>query len=790
MSGGRHPAFTGDGPVGKSLPRQTAARIVQGGGRYLDDIVLPRMLHVAFLRSPFAHGRILGIDTEEAAAMPGVVRVVTAADLERVFSPMVAQPENLPQHKPAEQFPLARDKVRWQGEPVAAVVASSRAAAEDAVDLIYLDIEDLPAVADIEAALADDAPLVHEAHGDNVTFEMARVFGTADALGAAETVIEQSFYFGRQTGVSLETRGAVAQYDRASENLTVHLSHQQPHMMQALIAQHLSMPEARVRVISPDVGGAFGLKLHAYPDEMAVAAIARLLGRPVKWSGDRLEAFAGDAHSREFAVEGRVALDGGGRVVGFGADVAAPTGAFPIYPRASIGDAFQAATMVGAPYRFDALDARLRVLAQNKPPTGPYRGVGQPIATAVTEQLMDAAAVKLGQDPADFRRAHYWRPEDLPATTVGGLVYDGLSLVACHDKLLDLMDYRALRADQAAARARGVWRGIGLSTFVEVTAPGAGLYGPVGIPVTAQDEAKLSIDPGGAVRGSVGCSDQGQGTTMGLTQIVAGVLGVAVEDVQLTLGDSAAAYGGGAWASRGIAIGGEAAYRAATVLKANLLSVAGAILQADPAALDLRRGHVVDATDGTDRMTIAELCRMAHFRQDLLPPDVHPELSATASYVPRDLPYFVANGIQASHLELDADTGAIRLLGHWVVEDCGRVINPLLVDEQIRGGVVQGLGAALYEECVYDADGQLLTGSMVDYLVPMAAEMPDIVVGHVETPQSGTALGAKGAGEAGVVGAIGAVWGAVNDALAPSGTRVAHQPFTPERILSALGKLG
>lgn len=789
-SSGSHPAFPAGSPVGARLPRPDAARHAQGGGRYLDDIVLPRMLHVAFLRSPLAHGRITSLDIAEAAAMPGVVRVVTAADIDGVIAPMLAQPANQPQHKSAPQPILAGDVVRWQGEPIAAVVAANRALAEDAVEAIGIEFEDLPPVADAEAALAPEGTVIHMELGDNVAFELAIDRGGGTAFEAAADVIETAFHFGRQTGVTLEGRGVVAHYDRSDESLTAHMSHQQPHMMQALISAQMKLPEAKVRVIAPDVGGGFGMKLHVYPDELATVAISKLLGRPVKWTSDRLEAFATDAHAREFIVEGRLALDAKGQPTAISADVVAPTGAYPIFPRASFGDGAQTATMAGAPYRIGGISSRLRILYQNKAPTGAYRGVGQPIATTVAEQLMDQAAALAGVDPADYRRAHYWTSDDLPATTAGGVVYDRLSLVECHDRLLDLMDYRTLRSEQAALRKDGVWRGIGLNAFIEVTALGASLYGASENPVTAQDTAELRIDHGGAVRGSVGCTDQGQGTRMGLTQIVAAVLGVRIEDVVLDLGDSAAAYGGGAWASRGLSIGGEAAFRAATTLKDNLLAVAGAILQAAPETLDLKDRTVVDRESGSARMPLADLCRMAHFRQDLLPPGTEPVLSAVGSFIPQEFPYFVANGIQASHVELDAETGAIRLLGHWVVEDCGRVINPLLVDEQIRGGVVQGIGAALYEECIYDADGQLLTGTMADYLVPMSAEMPDIVVDHVETPQTGTVLGAKGAGEAGVVGAVGAIWGAVNDALSPFGVRANRQPFTPERILSALGKLG
>lgn len=775
---------------GRSIPRPAALRLVAGRGRYTDDIALARLIHVAFVRSPHAHAMITHVDTDAAQAAPGVVDVFTAADLTHVCRPFETKLANLPQHQSPPQSPLATERVSWQGEPIVAIAARSRAEAEDAAELVDIDYEPLLAVADPAAALAPGAALVHEALGSNLAFEMAiGQDGIEDTFEDAAVSVEHPLQFGRVTAVPLEPRSILAEFDPAVGELTIHQSHQAPHLMQELYARHLDLPGHKVRVIAPDVGGAFGIKLHAYPDDFTVAAIAVLLGRPVKHVCDRLDAFQSDAHAREVRLTARLAADRDGRLLAMDVDILVAAGAYSIYPRSSLGEGIMAATMVGAPYRLDAMGAQLRVAYQNKVPTGVYRGVGQPIACAATELVIDEAAHALGLDPAELRRRNYLTNEDLPTTTHGGYQLQALSLEACHDRLLELMGYDALRIEQTDLRSMSIYRGIGLATFLEQTAVGSQLYGPSGAPIGSRDGCTVKLESAGVLRCEVGATDQGQGTMTGIAQIVADAFGVPVDSVSMSSGDSAGPYGGGAWASRGLAIGGEAAHLAARDLRAEVLAIAGAVLQAKTETLDLRDSVVVDGDSGKRRMSLAELCQIAFFRPHDLPPDIKPELVATRHFTPRDPPYYVSNGIQASHLEVDIETGAIELLGHWCVEDCGRVVNPMLVDEQMRGGVVQGLGAALFEDCIYAEDGQLQTATMVDYLVPMAAELPDIEVAHVETPQTGTALGVKGAGEAGTVGAGAAVWCALNDALRPLGARVTRQPFTPEVVLKALGAI-
>jgi carbon-monoxide dehydrogenase large subunit len=419
-----------------------------------------------------------------------------------------------------------------------------------------------------------------------------------------------------------------------------------------------------------------------------------------------------------------------------------------------------------------------------------YRAVGHPIACSVTEGLVDLAAAKIGMDPVEIRRRNLIADDAYPCASPSGLRFELLSNHAAMNKLMAMMDYDALRAEQAALRARNIHRGIGIASFIEVTNPSAAFYGVGGARISSQDGVAVRLDAQGSVICQTSITEQGQGSESLTAQIVGSVLGVWMERVRVISGDTDnTPYGGGTWASRGAGIGGEAALQAAKILRKNILDVAAAILQSSPAELDIANNAVVTASDGSPRIELRELARIVYFRPDTLPPGIQPELMATRHFVPREYPFAFTNGVQASWLEVDTDTGFIKLLRHWVVEDCGTIINPQLVDEQIRGGVVQGLGAALFEKCVYDERGQLTNANMADYLVPMSGEMPDIDVGHVVSPTAETELGAKGAGEAGTAGAAAAVANAVNDALRPFGAIITEIPLTPQVILSALGRI-
>ena len=672
-----------------------------------------------------------------------------------------------------------------------AVVAETRAQAEDALQQLHVEWDALPAVTEMASALDAATPLIHPELGDNLCFTRSLDTGGVDAaFAAAEVVAEATVEFGRHTGVTLEPRCQIADWNPGDQRLTVYHSQQAPHMMQDLYARQFGLEASAVRVICKDVGGSFGVKVHAYPDDFATVALSMLLKRPVKFVADRLESFTSDIHAREHRITGRIAASKEGDILAFEIDDLTGIGPYSMFPRTSAIEGNQVVNLTGGPYRHQHYRATLNVVFLNKTPTCQYRGVGHPIACAVTEGLVDLAASKLGMDPLAFRKRNVIRDDAYPAVGASGIKLEVLSHEACLSKIEVLMDYPALRAEQAALRERGIHRGIGFATLIELTNPGAAFYGVGGARIAAQDGATLRLEPSGAVTVLVSVGEQGQGSEGIFAQIAADAVGVGIAKVRVVTGDTEVTpYGGGTWASRGAGIGGEAVLQAGLALQRNLLRVAAVILNREPASLAVRRDEIVDMSSGAVLLPLAELGRVAYFRPDTLPSGFTPELMVTRHYAQRDYPFIFTNGVQASYVEVDADTGFVRLLKHWAVEDCGRVINPMLVDEQIRGAIVQGIGGALYEECLYDGNGQLRNGSLADYLVPMAGEMPDIVVAHVETPTASSQLGAKGAGEAGTAGAPGAVMNAINDALRPLGAAVFSQPFTPEKILRALGRV-
>ena len=781
----------GESYIGRSMVRPQAARLLAGRGVFTDDVKLPRMTHVAFVRSPHAHARIRAIDAAAARALPGVLAVVTGDELARVCDGWVGTLAHFKGMKSAKQWPLARGKASWQGEAVAAVVAERRALAEDGVARVRVDWEPLPAVTDPERALDDATPVIHPELGDNLAFQLDLVAGDpARAFADADVVLADTFWMGRHTGVTLEPRSIVADFDPAERTLTVHHSFQAPNMMQDVLARQLGLPEHAVRVICRDVGGSFGIKVHVYPDEVATCALSVLLGRPIKFVADRLESFQSDIHAREHRVRAEVAVKRDGTILGMRLDDLTGIGPYSVYPRTSAVEGNQTVRLTPCVYRFRDYEGHLRVVLQNKTPMCQYRAVGHPIAFAVMEAMVDRVARDLGLDPVDVRRRNLVTREMYPYTTPTGYFLERLSHEECLDELLRLSDYGALCAARDAARARGVHRGLGLCAFVEITTPGPAFYGVGGARISSQDGCTIKLEPTGKLVCTTGVTEQGQGTDTMIAQVVASAVGVPLDDVRVLTGDTLVApYGGGTWASRGAGIGGEAALLTGRALRENVLKVAAAILGGEPLDLDLRRGKIVDAASGAVRLDLAELGRIAYFRPDTLPKGFQSELTVTRFYVPRDQGFAFTNGVQLAYVEVDVDTGVVRLLDHWVVEDCGRMVNPRLVAEQIRGAVVQGLGAALWEHCVYDAQGQLLNGTLMDYLVPMAPETPRITVGHVETPTAFAEGGFKGAGEAGTAGAPGAVLNAVNDALAPFGARVTTQPITPDVVLRALGRL-
>jgi len=775
--------------IGRSVARPRARRLVTGRGRYTGDIVTHRTVHVAFLRSPYPHARIKAVSCDAARALKGVVLVASGADIARHCKAFAGIHRLFKGMKAPDQWPVAVERACWQGEPVVAVAAETRALAEDALDLIDVDWEPLEGLGTPEKAVTGDFVL-HDKLGDNIGYEGVTASGDIDAAFAnAAVVVADTLRFGRHTGVCLEPRSILAMYDPSDQSLVVHESHQCPAQQQAIFADLMGLPEHRVRVICPDVGGAFGIKQQLYGDELATCIIAKMTGRPASFVADRVESFASDIHAREHVVHASMAFAEDGRILGLKVDDLFAIGAYSQYPRSSIGEASHVAALTGGPYSIPAYRARVRMIYQNKPPVGHYRAVGHPIACAVGESLVDQGARALGLDPIAVRRLNQVRDEMSSHKSHSGFVLTGLSVEATLERVLDGIDIAAFRREQAEARKRGILLGLGIANFVELTGTGAPYYGESGATVTAQESCLVRFEPSGQIRCHASATDQGQGTDTALGQAVADAIGVAFEDVEVITGDSMACpSGGGAWASRGASAGVESAVRAGRAMRDEILRLAGLILQRKPEQMSITGSVVRDATSGAELITLREVATIGHYRQHLLPPGTQPDMSVLRSYVPQNQSFLTTNGVQLSVVSIDPGLGEVRLLRHRVAHDSGTVINPMLLDEQIRGGVVQGLGAALFEEIRYNEDAVLGTGTLMDYLVPLATEIPDIEVFHVANADPSTTIGAKGAGEAGTAGAAAAVLNAVNDALAQIGVSVSALPITPERVLGAVAQ--
>ena len=774
------------GRIGARVKRGDDPRLLTGRGRFVDDVTLPRLVHAAFVRSVHAHARLVRVDLDRARRAPGVVGVLSGDAAARLCKPYRGVLLHYKGMKTGAILPLAVDRVRYVGEPIVAIAAESRAAADDAAALIDVEYDPLPAVLAPDAALAAGAPVIHPELGDNVLYETRLTAGDVErAFAAAGRVWTRTFTTGRHTGVPIEPRSLIADYEPATRALTVWISTQVPHMMQAVLAELFGLREQRVRVVAPDVGGSFGIKIHVYQDDMAACALALTLGRPVKFVASRRESFLSDIHAREQTIRVEVAADGDGILTAMRASITAAVGPYSAYPRSSVVEGGQVLRLLPGPYRLRHYDGALRVVAQNKVVTSQYRAVGHPIATAVTESMLDLVARDLGLDPAEARRRNLVRSEDLPYTSAAGNVFDSGSYQAALARLLEVADYDGLRRAQTAARAAGRHVGIGLACFVELTGPGAQFYGVGGAPISGQEGTTVRLEPGGTVTALVGVTNQGQGTHTALAQIIADVLDVPVDDIAVLSGDTAVVpYGGGTWASRGMPIGGSATLLAARALGERIRTVAAALLEAHAADIELGGGRAAGRGSPERGLSYAELARAAHFRSNELR-GVEPSLEATVHYTNPGAWTFT-NGAHLAVAEVDVDTGQVRVLRYVAVDDCGRIVNPALVEGQIAGGIAQGLGGALMERCAYDEAGQPLSTTLMDYAVPTAADLPPIETHHIETPAPGIAGGFKGAGEAGATGAPAAILNAVNDALAPLGVMLTDQPITPERVVAAL----
>ncbi len=772
--------------VGKRTKRPDDPRLLTGRGRYVDDHVLPRMVHVAFVRSPHPAARITRVDLGAARALPGVVATLTGEEVAKLCKPYRGILLHYTGMKTGAMLPLALRRVRCVGEPVVAVAAADRATAEDAAELVRVEYEPERAVLSPAQALARGAPLIHPELGDNVIFGTRLAGGDVDAaFRQAFRVYRRTFAFGRHTGVTLEPRSLLADYEPFTRSLTVWISTQVPHMMQAVLADLFGLPEQRVRVIAPDVGGSFGIKIHVYQDDMAACALALVLGRPVKFVASRRESFVSDIHAREQTIDVEVAVDADGTIVGMRADITAAVGPYSAFPRSSVVEGGQVLRLLPGPYRVRNYDATLRIVAQNKVVTSQYRGVGHPIATAVTESMMDLAARDLGLDPAEIRRRNLVRPEEFPYTSVTGNVYDSGSYQQALTRLLEAADYARLRAEQTRARTEGRCVGIGLSCFIELTGPGAQVYGVGGAPISGRDGTTVRLGPSGAVTVLTGVTDQGQGMRTALAQIVADELGVPLEAVSGSSGDTAVVpYGGGTWASRGMPIGGSATLLAARALTERVKRAAARALEAheEDIVLGDQRASVRGVPDRG--VTLGQLARAVYFRSNEFA-GLEPSLEATVHYA-NPTAWTFTNGAHLAVVDVDTETGVVRLVRYVGVDDCGRIVNPALVEGQVCGGVAQGVGGALWEHCRYDDQGQLLTGTLMDYALPRADHFPLIELHHLETPAPQLAGGFKGIGEAGTTAAPGAILNAVNDALAPCGVMLTALPVSPESVVRAL----
>ncbi len=660
------PAVTEDQRhIGVAIPREGVRRLTQGRGQFVDDIELPRLAHVVFWRSPVAHMRVTRIERSAAQALPGVIAVVVGAEIAAICKPWVATLAHLAGIKSAPQYPMALERATWQGEPVIAVVAETRAIAEDALGLLEVEWESLPAVLDTETALDPATPLIHPELGDNLCFTRSLDTGGVDEAFARPdaVVFEETYVFGRHTGVTLEPRCQIADWNPGDQKLTVYHSFQAPHMMQDLYCRQFELQESQVRVVCRDVGGSFGIKVHAYPDDFATVALAMLLQRPVKFVADRLESFVSDIHAREHRIRACIAATQAGEILAFEIDDLTGIGPFSMFPRTSGIEGNQVVNLTGGPYKHKAYRAKLKVVFQNKVPTCQYRGVGHPIACAVTEALVDGIAAKIGMDPIAFREANVIPDDAYPATGASGIKLEILSHEACLREAKRVCGYDALRAEQASLRKQNVYRGIGVATLIELTNPSAAFYGVGGARIASQDGATLRLEPSGVLTVMSSVGEQGQGAEAIFAQIAADAVGVAIDHVRVVTGDTdATPYGGGTWASRGAGIGGEAVLQAGLVLRENILATAEAILQRERAGLRVHRGAVIDARTNERVLELAELGRIAYFRSDTLPKTFTPELMVTRHYAQRDYPFIFTNGVQVSHVEVDVDTGFVKLL--------------------------------------------------------------------------------------------------------------------------------
>jgi carbon-monoxide dehydrogenase large subunit len=788
--------------VGQRVKRTEDPRLIKGLAHYVDDIKLPDTLHVAFVRSVYAHARIKSIDTSEALKSPGVVAVYTGKDIASKIGPVPCA-SALPGLKVPDYRVLAQDKVFFVGHPIAAVVATSQYAARDAIDLVAVDYDDLPAVVDVEAA-AKGGPVIHEAFADNIAYRLTAGEGDIDAaLASSDHVMKQRIVHQRLAPIAMEPRGVLARYFPGEEELTVWSSTQIPHLLRTQLALMIGIAENKLRVITPEVGGGFGSKLNVYAEEALLGWIAMQLAKPVKWIEGRRENIQSTIHGRGQVGYVEIGCRNDGTLTGLRYNVFADLGAYhqlltPAIPTLT-------GLMLSGAYRIPAIQINVTACFTNKMATDAYRGAGRPEATYVVERALDLVAAELGMDAADVRRKNFPAPDEFPFHTATGLDYDSGNYQAALDKAQGIIGYAELREAQKKARAEGRIVGVGISTYVEICALGPSQAMPAG----GWESATVRIEPTGKVTVMTGASPHGQGQETSFAQIAADELGVDLHDITVIHGDTAIVqYGIGTFGSRATAVGGTAVLIAIQKLKEKAHKIAAHILKSEASKLTFGEGRYSIAaeqaaatgeasepmvpmgespagalpepqTEGKTSLTIQEVALAAHIAKDL-PPDTEPGLSATYFFEPKNFTF--PFGTHIVSVEIDRETGDVNFLRYVAVDDCGKVINPMLVDGQLHGGIVQSLGQAMFEEIVYDEQGQLVTGTLMDYAVPRASQIPWMELDRTETPSPVNPLGVKGVGEAGTIGATPAIVGAVVDALAPFGVRHLDMPIKPEAV--------
>jgi carbon-monoxide dehydrogenase large subunit len=778
--------FVNQRAVGTSVIPDEAIPLVEGDGRFINDIRLPGMYHVAFLRSQHAHARLNAIDTTEARALPGVIKVLTGRELLGKVDPFRSMPNRFSGGESVQHW-LAVDKVRFCGEAICAVVAEDRATAEDALDLIAVDYHPLAAVTDPRLAEQDGAPLVHDTCTNNHLIAREYERGNVDEVFRnAHLAVKRSFKIGRKQALCLEGRGCVAGYRESSFALTVWMSHQLPYVVRHYLAKHLRVAETDVRVIIPHTGGGFGQKASIYPEEFVCAYLALNLRRPVKWVEDRIENMLASTHARDQYLEVELAADRDGRILALRSDVWVDVGAYSTYLWSAGMEPLQTAGLMPGPYKINALRYRTRGVATNKTPVGPYRAVGRPSASASLELLIDEMARRLKLDPVEVRLRNLIPIEEMPYRNANNLVHDHVNYIPCLKLATLKSDYLKHRADQGEGRT-GKLRGIGVACFAELTGLGTSTaVGPGTLLQPGRDAVTLRLETSGVLTVAAALPSQGQRIITAMRQVASDELGMRLEDISSITNDTATApYGFGTFASRTAVFGSGAVIQAARELRQRMLALGAHLLQAPADELTIVNS-VIQTVDRSKSITLREMAEKSFFSAKDIPPELNTGFEVTSFYDPKFGSF--AAGAHVVLVDVDPQTGHVEIVRYVAVEDVGTVINPAVVEGQIIGGIAQGIGEALLEELVYDEAGQPRTVTLADYLIPSALEIPRIELHHANTPSS--ALGGfKGCGEGSIIGALGAVACAISDALSHKGGDIHEFPATPERVLRGLGVL-